>query len=159
MIKPKEEISIFELASQIQARIGTYYPQTFHSWSKDRFHEFEEKEIGTQAQLREHRRCYEVHLRKDYNEYAEALRAQIAKEYEYFKAALAKEFFGDTKNPLFQEVTDKVFSKAYENGHASGLRDVAYEYQELAELISLCNKLNNFGKFVFHNYVEYTSAI
>ena len=49
---------------------------------------------------------------------------------EEFKNDLAFEYCVDN---LPKEIQDKIFSKAYEDGHASGYHDIAWHYEELAE--------------------------
>lgn len=51
---------------------------------------------------------------------------------EEFKKDLAVENYVDD---LPKEIQDKIFSKAYEDGHANGYYDIAWHYEELAEFI------------------------
>jgi hypothetical protein len=41
---------------------------------------------------------------------------------------------------LSDEKVQKLYNKAYERGHSSGIQEVYYELQELAELVELITK-------------------
>jgi hypothetical protein len=62
------------------------------------------------------------------------------KEKEYYKkrTEILEEFKNDLAienhvNNLPKEIQDKIFSKAYADGHASGYHDIAWHYEELAD--------------------------
>lgn len=69
----------------------------------------------------------EIELYKDKEKEYYKKRKEILEE---FKNDLAVEYCVDD---LPKEIQDKIFSKAYEDGHASGYYDIAWHYEELAE--------------------------
>ena len=58
---------------------------------------------------------------------------QVDPDRDVLAARLREDYLHD----LPVEVTDKVFRKAWEDGHASGTHEVEQQYRELAEIVAL----------------------
>jgi hypothetical protein len=132
---------IYIFADSVSEQLGRYSPLTQDAWLRPRLADFDLNEVGTKAQL-EQRRCdYERDLEPRWIEYRDALWVKQNDLMIEFTAALAKEFL-----PMLpHSITDKVYDRAWDEGHSSGLREIVNVYQELANFVD--NLLKDYVEF------------
>ena len=131
-------LTIYDIAHEVQEQLNRYHPQSYPTWSKLRLYEFDCKTRGTKAELEKKRNEFELQLHAEHSVYATTARENQHKQYELFMDALAEEFFTHANVSIPKSVSDRVYFRAYAEGHSGGLRDVVLEYAELSELVIQC---------------------
>ena len=132
-------MNIYEIADAVQEQLNRYHPRSYPTWSKLSLYEFDCKTRGTKAELEKKRNEFELQLHIDYEEYVTTMRKNQSEQYDIFKAALAEEFLTCDNNLIIpQSVSDRIYYRAYEEGHSAGLRDVVSEYGELSAFVLQC---------------------
>lgn len=142
---------IYELADEINEQWNRYHPQGITAWKTPRLFEFDGSEVGTKTQLEERRTIFEIGLDRKWREYQQACHRRQAEVMQTFKEYLAGEFFSeDTPD----SITDRVYGKAWEEGHSSGLRDVVNCYGDLASFVN-----NILSDYVTHQDGKYQEEL
>ena len=133
------EISIYDYTNQVTEEYKSYEPDTLSRWKSTRLAQFDAEEVGTKAQLEERRDIYEKQLEKEWRKYRETMHRRQGQVMDEFKQALATAFFVNV--PV--TISDLVYSRAWDEGHSSGLREVTNCYGHLANFVEEIITENN----------------
>lgn len=125
----KDDIYVF--VDQLNEQWNRYYPQSLGDWSRIHLVQFDLDEVGTKAQLEQRRRTYESSLEPLWRTYRDALWTKQNDLMETFRSTLAEEFLPT----IPQVISDRVYYRAWEEGHHAGFRNVVNVYRDIADFV------------------------
>lgn len=131
-------MDIYEIAEKTTEELKRYHPTRLKEWVKPYLEEFDNQEIGTKRSLADKRCEYEELLKKRHKEYASQMHTHQGVLMDEFQTSLADYFLSGKKYEVPQSVADRIYGRAWEEGHSSGLSDVVTAYGELAGLVTAC---------------------
>ncbi len=131
-------MDIYEIANKTTKQLRDYHPQRFSEWSKPFLKEFDEKEVGTKTLLETRRQAYEENLKNLHKVYASQRYEHQGVLMDEFQTSLADYFLSGKKYEVPQSVADRIYGRAWEEAHSSGLTEVVTAYGELADLVTAC---------------------
>lgn len=104
---------------------------SYTNFKNEKLAEFDNSAIGTIAELKKKRESLELSLKEEYNKIKKDKMEILSKEKENFK----NEIFKEAYNCDDIEVCEKIWAKAYAEGHGAGMYEIVQTFFDLDEFV------------------------